>query len=90
MGDFLSSREHWAPMLGLDSRGLTNSNMSVMKGKMVEQDTWRVTRKFQSIFHHLELGAYAVLFIVGDQGSYYNVINALNYLPHQYSTRSGG
>jgi hypothetical protein len=68
-------------MLGFDSRGLTNSNMSVTKGKMVEHDTWRVTRKFQSIFHHLELGACAGLFIVADQGSYYNAINALNYLP---------
>jgi hypothetical protein len=30
------------------------------------------------------------LFIMGGQGTYYNALNTPNYLPHQYSTRSGG
>jgi hypothetical protein len=32
-------------------------------------------------FIHLGLGARMGLFILEDQGSYYNVVTALNYLP---------
>jgi hypothetical protein len=32
-------------------------------------------------FNHSKLVLRAGLFIVGDQGSYYNVVTALNYMP---------
>jgi hypothetical protein len=72
-------------VLGFDSRGLMNSNRDVtMKTVNLENETCGERhRNISNLFNHPELGARAGLFIVGDQGSYYNTINAPNYLPHQ-------
>jgi hypothetical protein len=42
-----------------------------------------MAQKVQSTFFHHELGAHVGLFIVGDQGSYYNALN--NYFTKEKS-----
>jgi hypothetical protein len=44
---------------------------------------WRSSQKFLPINNRPEQGAHTGLFIVEDQRSYYNTLNAPNYLPRQ-------
>jgi hypothetical protein len=46
--------------------------------------------EIKEYFIRLELGAHGVLFIGGDQISYYIAITALNYLLQLWSTQSKG
>jgi hypothetical protein len=51
----------------------------------------QVAQKSQSIFHRPKLAARVGLFIVEDQESYYNALNAPNYLPaNTVHSRGGG
>jgi hypothetical protein len=70
-------------MLGFDSRGLTNSKGdATMKIVNLGNETRGEShRNLNNLFNRPELGARASLFIVEDQGSYYNAINALTTYP---------
>jgi hypothetical protein len=49
---------------------------------------WQSTQKIREHFNRPRLGARTGLFIVGDQGSYYNTIITLNYQPQLWSIQS--
>jgi hypothetical protein len=63
-------------VLGLSSRGLTNSNR-------MESERQKVRHVGSDVVSLRQRGARTGLFIVGGHGIYYNALNTLNYLPRQ-------
>jgi hypothetical protein len=72
-----------ANLLGLESRGLANSNEGDTKVTNSRTGCVTIAMELLTINNRIGQGACASLFIVGDKGSYYNVLNVSNYLPHQ-------
>jgi hypothetical protein len=63
-------------VLGLSSRGVTNSNR-------MESERQKVRHVGSDAVSLRQRGARTGLFIVGGHGIYYNALNTLNYLPRQ-------
>jgi hypothetical protein len=80
---FSRAHKRWAPILGFSSQGLSNSIKSREQMKSKREICGMVWKVVSTSFFRPQRGARAGLFIVGDQRSHYNALNAPNHLPCQ-------